>query len=92
MSAVTPQQVRLFLGELLSEPLENAGLDPRALDDDLDLHASGVIDSLGLIEVIGEIEARFDLEIDFEELDPDQLTVVGPFCEFVAAQAAASAR
>jgi acyl carrier protein len=62
---------------------------PPDTPDEFDLLESGVIDSFGVIELITDVNERFGLDIDFEELDPDGLTIVGPFSRFVA-QAAAS--
>ena len=83
MSAVSAAQVRAFVVEALAQPLEELGLRPEAVPDDLDLHTTGVIDSFGLIELIAAVEDRFGLEIDFEDLDPDAMTVVGPFSRYV---------
>jgi hypothetical protein len=30
------------------------------------------------------VNEHYGREIDFEDLDPDQMTIVGPFCDFVA--------
>ena len=91
MSEVSAEQVRDFIAQNLADGLRAAGADPAALPDDYDLHSSGVIDSFGILELIGELEARFDLEIDYEELDPEELTVVGPFSRYVEAQSRSSA-
>ncbi|HTX47080.1 MAG TPA: acyl carrier protein [Solirubrobacteraceae bacterium] len=88
MIQLGPSDVRGFIVEELKEQIELAELSPDALVDTLDLHASGIIDSLGLLELIAAVEDRFALEIDFEDLDADDLTVLGPLCRFVAEQAA----
>jgi acyl carrier protein len=86
VSEVSAAQVRAFISEQLGDELRAAGADPAALPDDYDLHAAGVIDSFGILELIGGLEERFGLEIDYEELDPEELTVVGPFARYVEAQ------
>ena len=91
MSEVSAEQVRAFIAENLADGLQAAGADPEKLPDDYDLHASGVIDSFGILELIGELEERFGLEIDYEELDPEELTVVGPFSRYVEAQSRSGA-
>ena len=62
-------------------------LDRHDLDtdvpDDFDLRANGLIDSFGVLELIGALEERFGLELDFDELDPEDLTVVGPLSRYV---------
>ena len=51
MTTVTAEEVRAFVLEDLAEPLAEVGLLPEQVRDDLDLLSSGVIDSLGLIEL-----------------------------------------
>lgn len=82
----TPDAIRAFVLEELAEALADAGLDPAAFGDDLDLVESGLLDSFGLLEILTAVEDRFGLEVDFEALDPADLTKVGPLCRFVAAQ------
>jgi acyl carrier protein len=90
MSPLDPEQVRSFVLEALNTSLDAARLSTEELSDELDLQASGVIDSLGLVELIAAVEERFGVEVDFEELDPDELTVVGSFCRYVAERAVGS--
>jgi acyl carrier protein len=56
------------------------------LTDDCDLLLSGVIDSLGLLDLVGAIGQHFGRELTFDEIDPEQMTIVGPLCRFVADQ------
>lgn len=86
----TAAQVRDFVVATLDEPIRAAGIDPAQVGDDFDMLESGVIDSFGLLELITQVEERFELEIDFEEMDPEGLTIVGPFSDFVTAEAAGS--
>jgi acyl carrier protein len=85
MSAVSPGDVRIFLKGFIQRRLAAQGQDPLdELPDDCDLLLSGVIDSLGLLELVTAVNDHYGREIDFEDLDPDQMTIVGPFCDFVA--------
>jgi acyl carrier protein len=89
MSAVSPGDVRIFLTGFIQRRLAAQGQDPlNELSDDCDLLLSGVIDSLGLLELVTAVNEHYGREIDFEDLDPDQMTIVGPFCDFVAARMA----
>lgn len=91
-SATTPvseEDVREIVTAAVNAQLAGVGLEKQALPDDLDLLSSGVIDSFGLLELIGAVEDRLGIEIDFEQLDAEQLTVVGPFCRYVAEAARA---
>ena len=85
--ALTAAEVRAFVLADLDEALREHGVDPAQVGDDFDLLTSGVIDSLGILELIEAVNEHFGIEIDFEELDPEGLTVVGPFSEYVASMA-----
>ncbi len=80
MSATSVEDVKSFVLAYLRPHMRNTSDVP----DDFDVLGAGILDSLGIVELIGEVERRFALEIDFGELDPDQLTVIGPFCRYVA--------
>jgi acyl carrier protein len=75
---------RLSAAEVRDYVVRSLDLAPDT-PDDFDLLTSGVIDSFGVIELITDVNERFGLDIDFEELDPEGLTVVGPFSRHVAA-------
>jgi len=90
MSVPTAGEVRAAVLEELAEPIAAFGLEPAGVPDDFDLLTTGVIDSFGLIELIVSMNERFGLDIDFEELDPEELTVLGAFSRHVAQASAAS--
>ncbi len=77
------KQLRELILTRLAAPLLANGLTPDAVPDDFDLLREGVVDSLGFVELIGVIEAAVGMPVDFEDLDPEQLTVVGPLCRYV---------
>jgi acyl carrier protein len=66
------------------------GIDPEAASDDLDLRASGAIDSLGFVELVVMLEETFGVELELEDIDPEALTVLGPLSEHVGAQVVAA--
>ena len=87
MSVVTPTDVRLFLMDHLRRKLKADGRGLlEDLSEDCDLLLSGIIDSLGLLELVTVLTEHFSHEISFEALDPEQMTIVGPLCKFVAEQ------
>ena len=65
--------------------ISEAGFDPDALDDNFDLLTSGVIDSIGLVELIAAIEQQFGITLDLADMDPENLTVLGPLCKYIEA-------
>jgi acyl carrier protein len=88
---LTAADVRAFVVADLADALTENGIDPDAVGDDFDLLTSGVIDSFGILELIADVNEHFGIEIDFEELDPEGLTIVGQFSAYVARMAAPAA-
>lgn len=87
MSEVTPQDVRTFVAAYLEQKLATEGRDETfELNDSSDLLLSGVVDSLGFLELITSIQENYGSEIDFEDLDSESMSIVGPLCDFVAAR------
>jgi acyl carrier protein len=85
---ITPLDVHVFIKGYLTSKLKARGLDPNAeLSEDCDILLSGMIDSLGLLELVTALGEHYKRDIDFDALDPEQMTVVGPLCRFVAEQA-----
>ena len=72
-------EVRRFLKE--NFPL--AG-DTAALGPDGSLLEAGVIDSTGVLELIGFLESRFDLEIPDADLVPENFDSIGAITSYVA--------
>jgi acyl carrier protein len=84
---VTQAEVRIFLTDYINRKLGAAGRDSyEDLPDDCDLWLSGMIDSMGVLELMGVLEEFSGRDIDFEVLDPEEMTVVGPLCRFVSQQ------
>ena len=87
MSATSAKDIRAFLETYLTEKLRGQGRDlPVDLPDDCDLLLTGIIDSVGLLELITAVQMYCEREIDFEGLDPESMTVLGPFCRYVSEQ------
>jgi acyl carrier protein len=84
MTASRAEEVRLFVLDRVKQPLAAKGLTPGAAPQDLDLLSEGMIDSFGIVELIGDLEDRFRVRLDFDDLDPEVVTVVGPLSEYVA--------
>lgn len=80
----TALDVRSFVIASVADGLREGGIDAAEVGDDFDLLERGVIDSLGLLELIADVNEHFGLDIDFEALDPDGMTIVGPFSRYVA--------
>ena len=60
------------------------------LDSDFDLLTGGVVDSLGLLQVVAWLEAEFDVGVDESQLGPESFRTVDAIKAYVD-QAKASA-
>jgi acyl carrier protein len=84
MSKVSTTDVKQFIVSYLSRTLESSGRTmSRDPSDDLDLYREGIVDSVGMFNLIAEIEAHFAREIDFQGLSPEEMMVVGPLCRYI---------
>jgi acyl carrier protein len=54
------------------------------LDDGWSLMEQGVLDSFGLVELLGFLEERFGLQVADEEMEAAHFATVQSICEFVA--------
>lgn len=87
MRHVSAQAVRLLILSSLEAQLTAVGLTQTDIPDDFDLLTEGVIDSLGILQLITLIEEHFDIKIDFADLTPENLTIVGPFSRYIEERA-----
>jgi len=91
MSAISPDDVRRFILDHLAQQLRMQGRSmPEDIPDDYDLMLSGLIDSLDLLELMTVLAEHCGGEIDFEAINPDQMTILGPLSRYVAEEAARS--
>jgi acyl carrier protein len=84
MSGISAEGIRAFVLSRLAAPLTAKRLSPPDVPYDFDLLTEGVIDSLGIVELVTAIQEQFGFEIDFEDLDAEDLTVIGPLCHYIA--------
>ena len=74
-------QVKTYLIDYLKEKYEIEVGDEDI--DDMDLIRSGVLSSLGYIELISSLEEHFKIEIDFDEIDPSEFTTLSGLMHLV---------
>jgi acyl carrier protein len=84
MSETDEAEIREFLLEQLMDRLQVAGMAPEDVDDSTDLLADGIVDSLGVLELVTVVSDRFGVEDDWQDFDPELFLVVGPFCRYAA--------
>ena len=88
MSHVSAEDVRQCVLDFLDEDLKAQGRRlQREISDECDLLTEGLVDSVGFLTMTARVEEHFGVEIDYEELDPDEMAILGPFCRHVAEEA-----
>lgn len=85
-SELTAQDFKAYILEMVADSLELWGITEP--DDDFDLIESGVVDSMAFLDLVVGIETHFGVQVDFEELDPENLGQMGPLCKFLEKMAA----
>jgi len=83
-SKPSKEEVRKFILHLHSDKLTAKGLQPDTVPDDYDLLEQGLIDSMGVLELVSALQERFKIRIDLETIDTNHLTIIGPFSEHVS--------
>ncbi|MDP9260468.1 MAG: acyl carrier protein [Actinomycetota bacterium] len=83
MKPRTAEAARDFILEHVDEQLAANGLTPSDVPPSFDLLLEGVIDSFGVVELVLMLEERFGVQFDFDELEADDLTRIGPLAEYV---------
>ena len=83
--------IRGMLLATCTEQLAVFSLTPEDVGDDFDLREHGIVDSLGFLEILTELELQLGHPVDLEGMNPAELTVVGPLVRHLAAQAAIGA-
>ena len=84
MTRRSPEDVKVLILSCLQSSMSSLGLAPEALSDDFDMRAEGIVDSLGFVRLIIELEARLGFDINLADLDPEHLTIVGPLSRHIA--------
>jgi acyl carrier protein len=84
MSVITADTIKKFILGKFEPVLQNHGLSTDKISDDFDLFAEGIVDSVGVLNLITDVEKAFDVKLDMELMDAEQLTVLGPFCRYAA--------
>lgn len=73
----TAERIRHFIGTNFYVP------DPAALKDDSSFLDLGVIDSTGVLEVVGFLEQEFDVKVDDMEIVPENFDSIANLVRFV---------
>jgi acyl carrier protein len=72
------QDIRAFITTNFYVP------DASSLADDASLLDLGVVDSTGVLELVGYLEDRYGIKVDDQELVPENLDSIARIIDFVA--------
>jgi acyl carrier protein len=61
--------------------------DDKKLGDDDSLLEAGIIDSTGILELIGHLEERYSIKVNDDELVPENLDTITGIAAFLAKKA-----
>jgi len=79
------EEVKLFIISHLLQKLSSEGRELKGeITDNTDILMEGIIDSLGFLGLTLNLQEHFKVEIDFEEIDPEKMTIIGYLCRFVS--------
>ncbi|MCU0685663.1 MAG: acyl carrier protein [Polyangiaceae bacterium] len=78
MTTAIRSEIRTFLKTNFYVP------DGTQLGDDDSLLDLGIVDSTGVLELVGFLEEKYGISIDDQELIPDNLDSVGRLVAFIA--------
>lgn len=78
------EQIRALIGSILETKLLARGIPVTNLPNDLDLRDEGIVDSLGFVELLAELETRMGSQIDLSDLDAEGLTNVTELARHIA--------
>ena len=89
----SPQSVAAFLYHYFEKLLKARGINSvETISDDLDFFESGLLDSLGFVQLIAELQQTYCAEIDISDADVQQISRYKPFCAFIERKLAESGK
>ncbi len=78
------EEVREYILGLLQGKLTIFDISESELKDGFDLVKSGLLDSMAFVDLVAEIEEKYDIEIDFEKVaDNPDFTSMGSLIDII---------
>lgn len=85
---MTLESIRALVFAILEPRFRLAGVAaPESINYTFDMFASGVLDSLGFVELMVALEGRLGVTIDFAEMPTGEISNFARFCAFVHGKA-----
>lgn len=84
MNNVTTENVYEFLVSYINESVKLQGRSiEKEITKEFDMFLEGAVDSIGILDLTLKVQEHYNVEIDFEDLDPEEMTIVGSFCQYI---------
>jgi len=77
--------VRQFILDHYADKWASRNIPVESVPDTYDLLSAGIVDSIGVLELIAAIEDAFDVEVDLQDLEAEQVGVIGALSKYVEA-------
>jgi acyl carrier protein len=75
----TQRAVRQFVLETVRALNRGKSNEIAAIEDSCNLVDAGLVDSIGFLELVSAVEAKFGVRFDFSAADPAEFTTLGGF-------------
>jgi acyl carrier protein len=76
--------VKEFVIDHLQNKMIKQDIAAHEIDDSFNFIESGIVDSMGFLELMTVVEKRFKIEIDFEDYDPSEFTYLYGFVDCIS--------
>lgn len=87
MDFITAENVKYYVLNYLLKKTTSKDFDTKKIDDAFDFLEAGIIDSVGVLDMIEAMEDHFKITVDFEQMDAEKFTILGCFSQYVAENA-----
>jgi acyl carrier protein len=76
--------IQEYILEKMKGKMQLFGLQKNEVNADFDLVKSGLLDSMAFVDLVADLEEKFDVEVDFEKVaEQDDFTRVGGLTELI---------
>jgi acyl carrier protein len=82
MTAMQEQEMRALVKTWVRSNSRSPEAKGGSIGDDTDLLATGLLDSLGFVELLAYVEQTTGRQVDLSNADPSEFTTVQGFCRF----------
>jgi acyl carrier protein len=80
------KEIKEFILNKIEEKSKLLGIsfDYNELTDDFSLTGTGIFDSMDFMNLITDVEEKFNVEVDFSNHDPESFTTLNGFIECIS--------